>query len=175
MAAENENTKRSPNRRRRTWILVLLVLLVVVQLLCDPLSVFVVTAQQVVLRIQLAQARLRWDSAAIADYDLTVSGYTPLTCIVQEQTIRVRGGVPETAAAGYGEWCQVPRSVSQSFDVLERSLDWGTQVQAGFDRQYGYVSDFHFDCNYGHGLLSPVVTDCSGGFTINQFTPRTSP
>lgn len=176
MTAENGNTKRSPRTRRRAWIAVMLVLLVVVQLLCDPLSVLVVTAGQVLVRVQLAQARQRWEESGLQDYDLTVSGYTPIICIVLEETIRVRGGEPEAASQSYWEWCAVPRSVPQSFEAVERSLDWGgNRVQASFDRQYGYVSEFRYDCNYGRGLLSPIVSDCGGGFRVDDLTPRNGP
>lgn len=172
MSAEQKHPLRP---RRRLWILVLIALLIVVQLLCDPFSLLLVTAEKVVLRIQLVQARRRWDNAAIVDYDLTVSGYTPLTCIVQEEPIRVRGGEPQAAAAGYPEWCQVPRSMPQAFDAVEAALDGDWRVQARFDPQYGTVSELRFNCNYGHALLTPIGTDCTGGFQIDSFTPLAGP
>jgi len=175
MATENGKAKPLPRKPRRVWIVVLTVLLIVVQLLCDPLSVLAASAGQVVIRIQLAQARQRWEQATIADYDLTVSGYTPLACIVQDESVRVRDGQPENPPAGISDWCQVPRSVPQAFEVLEDSIDWGGQIWASFDRQYGYVRSFSYNCSYGHGLLSPVISDCTGGFRIDSFTPLAGP
>ena len=175
MEAEDRKAKPSPRKPRRVWIVILAGLLIVVQLLCDPLSVLVATAGRVVIRIQLAQARQRWENTAIADYDLTVSGYTPLACIVQDESVRVRNGQPENPPAGVSDYCQVPRSVPQAFEVLEDSIDWGGQISARFDRQYGYVRSFSYNCSYGHGLLSPVISDCTGGFHIDSFTPLAGP
>lgn len=175
MTAEDSQEKIKTRKRRRTWIVVLAVLLVVVQLLCDPFSLLLVTAEKAILRIQLVQARRRWQAAGIDDYDLSVSGYSPLTCIVTPETVHVRAGQPEAPRQAYWEFCDVARSVPQAFAIVEQKLGWEYLLQVRFDRQYGYVAELRYDCNYTHGLLSGVVSDCSGGFRIDSFTPVVSP
>jgi hypothetical protein len=169
--------EKTPRQTHRfLWLAAILVTLIIVQILFDAYSVLGAFAGQVVIRIQLAQARQRWQAAGIDDYDLTVSGYSPLTCIIMQETVHVRDGQAEAPRAAYWEFCQVARSVPQAFEIVEEKLGWGGDLlQVRFDRQYGYVAEFSYNCNDSHGLLSGVASDCSGGFHIDSFMPVGSP
>ncbi len=166
--------KRLP--RRIWWLVALLLLLVVVEVLFDPFSMAVNAVERLRIRSELRQARSTWEAAGIADYDLTVSGYTPLACIVTEELIPVRDGqAPEKPATSSWQYCQIPRTVPEGLNRVEEALSWEGSMQASFDKQYGYVSSFQYSCMSGHGLLSPIVSDCGGGFHIISFTPLDHP
>jgi hypothetical protein len=166
--------KRLP--RRIWWLVALLLLLVLIEVLFDPFSAAVNAVERLRIRSELRQARALWESASIKDYDLKVSGYTPLACIVTEEMIPVRDGqAPEKPATPSWQYCQVPRTVPDGLDRVKEALDWGGSLQVRFDEQYGYVSTFKYSCVSGRGLLSPIIADCGESFRIDGFTPLTSP
>ncbi len=172
MSAEK---KRSSFLRRFWRLAALLLFLGLLQILFDPFSLLVNAAEHARIRIELAQARARWNAAGIEDYDLTVTGSTALVCFVEERTFPVRDGQPPDISEGYWEYCTVPRSVPDGFALVERSLTWDGRVQVGFDEEYGYVNSFSYNCNFTHGLFSPIVSDCTQGFHVESFIPIAQP
>jgi hypothetical protein len=160
------------------WLLLaaLLLFLVLVQILFDPFSLLVNALEHARIHTELAQARSRWEAAGVADYDLVISGYTPLACIVTGTSVSVRDSQPpEKPDTGSWQYCQVPRSVPEGFAFVENSLGWDGRLQVSFDAAYGYVRYLSYDCNFSRGLFSPIVSDCTQGFRIDSFTPVSTP
>lgn len=62
-------------------------------------------------------------------------------------------------------------TMSLLFDELERWLkdEPFAITRISFDQKYGFISRLGFGNCGGRGLLSPVVSDCYGGFTIENF------
>jgi len=166
--------KRLP--RRIWWLVALLLLLVLVEVLFDPFSMVVNAVERLRIRSELAQARSVWETAGIKNYDLKVSGYTPLACIVTEELIPVRDGqAPEKSATPSWQYCQIPRTVSDGLDRVEEAMSWGGRLQVRFDEQYGYVSTFKYTCISSRGLFAPIIADCDQSFRVDSFTPLATP
>jgi Family of unknown function (DUF6174) len=167
----NEKKKRIP--RFVWWLSGLVLFLIVVEVLFDPFSLAVNGIVRLRIRYELKQARAAWEAAGIENYDFVIYGYTPLSCILMEEKITVRGGrAPERPDTPSWQYCQVPLTVPEGFDRVEEALKRGDSIQASFDEQYGYVHSFNYSCMSSRGLLSPIVSDCSGGFHIPSFAPR---
>lgn len=168
--------KRFRLSRRLVWLAALLLLLVLIQVLFDPFSMLVTFILSRGIRAELPRAQARWETAGIDDYDLLVSGYTPLLCILMEEFIQVRNGqAPEKPNTVSWQYCRVPRTVPEGFALVEEALGWGGQVKVTFDDQYGYVTSFSYDCNSNHGLFAPVISDCTQSFHIDNFSPVSRP
>lgn len=173
MSAEK---KRFFLSRRFWWLGALLFCLVLLQVLFDPFSALVNGVAHLYVRFALEQAQSRWEAVGIDDYDLVISGYTPLACIVAEEPVAIRDGQdPEKPDSGSWQYCNVPRAVPEGFAFVENSLRWGGRVWVSFDAQYGYVRSLSYDCNFSHGLFSPVISDCNQSFRIDSFTPIDTP
>lgn len=168
--------KKKRISRRVWWLIGLVLFLVVVEVLFDPFSMTVEAIERLYIRYELKQARSTWEAAGIENYDFMIYGSSPLSCILMDGKIPVRGGkAPEKPDTPSWKYCQIPLTVPEGFDRVEKALRRGDSVQASFDKQYGYVHSFHYSCMSGHGLLSPIISDCSGGFHISGFTPLDHP
>jgi len=57
------------------------------------------------------------------------------------------------------------------FDEIEGWLQDspGSITQISFNPQYGFISSFKFGNPGGRGWLSPIISDCCGGFAIENF------
>ena len=176
--------KRIP---RKIWVVILLVVLL--QVLFDPLSSVQHLGERLQAHIYLPTAREKWESQGIRHYRFAIRGYVPLVCIFGGG-IEVKDGVvipgprsdadtnstallspglsglEEPALCDYRNY-----SMPLLLDEIEHWLDHYPEsiTQISFDPQYGFVSSFSFGNSGGRGLLSPIISDCCGGFTIENF------
>jgi len=165
-------------------IFIILLAGIVIQILFDPLSNFFLLGESLQARIGLPAARKKWESQGITHYTFDIQGYIPLVCIfggnieVQDETIvRISERSDDQLSPGLKTLIDPPLCNYQIytmpllFDELERWLRKSpfSISQISFDPQYGFISSFGFGNCDGRGLLNPVVSDCNGGFTIENF------
>ena len=171
------------------WIWVAILLVVLFQFLFDPLSSLLYLGERLQARIYLPAARKKWESQGIKHYKFDIKGYFPLVCIFGG-SIEVKDGViipgPRSDAntdlnaqllPGFSDKKDPPLcnyenyTIPLLFDETERWLmhSPASITQISFDSQYGFISSFGFGRPGGQGWLSPSVSDCCGGFTIEKF------
>ena len=170
----------------RIWVAILLV--IIFQVLLDPLSSILYLGERLQARIYLPIARNRWESHRISHYRFDIQGYIPLVCMFGEG-IEVKDGMvipgqrsdaddPDALLAPGFSWIEDPPlcnvqtyTMPLLFDAIERWLKDSplSITQISFDPQYGFISSFKFGNPGGWGLLNPVVSDCCGGFKIENF------
>ena len=171
------------------WLWLVAIIVLLIQILFDPLSSFIHLSESLQARLYLPAARQKWESQEIAHYKFDINGYFPLVCIFGG-SIEVKDGVviPSPGSeADTDSMAQLSPGFSRVespplcnyrnyampllFDEIERwSKDAPLSItQISFDPQYGFVSGFKFGNPGGRGLLNPNVSDCCGGFTIENF------
>jgi len=175
--------------------------LLIVELLFDPLSWLRNVDAAASIYADLLVARERWQSQEIAAYTIDAKGSVPLACLVNA-TLTVRegqliavedhGGLLEALAGetaegvsvepegwdtplcSYKDWL-VPEMYAQIERELNR-IDWSQdRLEVSFDPEYGYVTEYRYDCCYRRGILSPVCSDCNVRFSFSNFEPMTDP
>jgi len=179
--------------KKRIAKVVLIVILAgfVFQILFDPLSSFIHLGESLQARVFISHARQKWESHEITHYRFDIRGYAPLVCLfggnieVQDGKVVHKGPRSDTGTeqnpfldAGFSNLENLPPicnyknyTVPLLFDELERWLhDSPSSItQISFDPEYGFISSFGFgDCG-GRGLLNSIISDCAGGFTIENF------
>ena len=180
-------------RKKRivTTVLILLLAVSIFQILFDPLSSFMHFSESLQARIVLPHARQKWESHEITHYKFDIRGGASLVCIFGGN-IEVKDGKvvhtgPRSDAgteqnpfldAGFSNSEYLPAICNYKnytmplfFDELERWLHNSpfSINQISFDPEYGFVSHFGFGNCGGRGLLNPIVSDCAGGFSIENF------
>jgi len=171
-------------RRFAKPVLIIILVGVVVQILFDPLSDFIRLGENLQARIGLPAARRKWAAQDITHYSFDIQGYIPLVCMFGG-SIEVKDGVvvhtgprsdgrltPGLAGVEGPPLCNYKNyTVPLFFDELERWLRESplSVSEISFDSKYGFISSFHFGSSGGQGLLSPRVSDCCGGFSIENF------
>jgi len=156
----------------------------VIQILFDPLSSFVDLGENLQARIGLPAARKKWESQKVTYYKFDIQGYVPFVCMFGGN-IEVRDGIvihtgprsddrltPNLTILKEPPLCNYQiYTMPQLFDELERWLRETpfSVSEVSFDPEYGFVSGFGFGNCGGRGLLNPIVSDCAGGFTIENF------
>ena len=165
-----------------------ILLVILFQVLLDPLSSILYLGERLQARIYLPSAREKWESQGISHYRFDIQGYIPLVCMFGGG-IEVKDGlvIPDQRsdaddpdallAPGFSGIEDPPLCNAQSytmpqlFDEIERWLKDSplSITQISFDPQYGFISSFKFGNPGGRGLLNPIVSDCFGGFTIENF------
>ena len=182
---------RLQNSRRKIFTLTtILVVVFVIQVLCDPLSYFLVLGEKLEVRIGLPRARAQWQAQKITHYQFDLRGYVPLLCMIGaniEVKDEVVVGIRERSD---GQLSMLPSSpagvdipllcdyrnftMSRFFDEFGPSSTW--QITGiTFDKEYGFISELKFGYAGGNGLLAPRISDCCGGFTIENFQPLAEP
>lgn len=175
-------------KRIPRWIWVVILLVVLFQFLFDPLSDLLYLGERLQARIYLPTARAKWEAQGINHYRFDIRGYSPLVCIfgggieVKDGQViaspRSDAGDPDVLLfPGFSGITEPPICNYHSytmpllFDEIERWLQDSPNLitQISFDPQYGFVSSFGFGNPGGRGLLNPIISDCCGGFTIENF------
>jgi len=170
------------------WAVIVVISMLAVQILFDPLSSLLAVGERMQARLYLPAAREKWEAQDIRHYRFDIQGYFPLVCMFGGG-IAVKDGVvipgPRSDAGDPGTFLSPGLSsleepalcdyrnytVPLLFDEIERWLqDSPTSItQIDFDPQYGFIASFKFGNPGGQGLLSPIIFDCCGGFTIENF------
>ena len=171
---------------RKIWIFILSVL--IIQILYDPLSSFWHMSERLQARVFLPITRRKWESQGSNHYQFEIQGYVPLVCMfgggieVKDRVViprpRSAMGDPSALLSPGFSWTEDPSlcnyqnyTVPLLFDEIERQLDQTPMsiTQISFDPTYGFVSSLNFGNPGGRGLLNPTVSDCCGGFSIDNF------
>lgn len=171
---------------RKIWIFILSVL--IIQILFDPLSSFWHVSERLQARVFLPIARRKWKSHGSTHYQFEIQGYVPLVCMfgggievkdgVVIPRLRSAGGDPSALLFPGFSGVEDPSlcnyqnyTVSLLFDEIERQLDQApiSITQISFDPTYGFVSSLRLGNPEGQGLLNPTISDCCGGFSIDNF------
>ena len=179
--------------KKRIVVTVLILLLAgsVFQILFDPLSTLLQLSENVEARLGLPNARKKWESQSVTHYKFDIQGYVPLVCMFGGNIEVKDGAVIQTGPrsdagteqnpfldAGFSNSENLPPICNYKnytmplfFDELERWLHDSpfSITQISFDPEYGFISSFGFGNCGGRGLLNPIVSDCAGGFTIENF------
>jgi hypothetical protein len=174
-----------------------LAVLLVIQILFDPLTGILRLGEQLQARFGLPQARSKWESQGITHYKFDVSGGFAMGCLFSGN-VEVKDGVMIrtgrrsdfgtnndfydqsfwTSEDGFSICDPKIYTVPLLFEAVE-CLSKNTPVffaglsivitDISFDPKYGYISQFHYGNCGGNGLISPRISDCSGGFGIENF------
>jgi len=184
-------------KKSKIYLIVVVLAGILIQILFDPIS----SARHSLLissvRSELPQARAKWESMGIDDYTFEIQGVASLIC-QPSAIVEVRNGVvvkvgkkdflsadsptqnlpPEKwADPDWGEevfLCSYYHfTMPQIFDLLEVILQNypSSIMQAEFDPEYGFVTDFKYGLYVGYGLLRPRVSECCSNFSIRNFQP----
>jgi len=172
--------------KKRIVKAVLIIILVgaAIQILFDPLSLYLQIGENLQARLGLPAARRKWESQNITHYTFDIQGSVPLTCmfggnIEVEDGLVVRTGPrsdarltpPLSAVKDYALCDYRTYTMPELFDELERRLRESplSVSEISFDLKYGFISGLRIGSPDGHGLLSPRVSDCCSGFSIENF------
>ena len=156
----------------------------VIQILFDPLSDFFRLGESLQARIGLPAARKKWELQRVTHYKFDIQGYIPLVCMfggnveVKDGIVIHTGprsdarltagltGIENPSICNYKTY-----TMPLLFDELERWLRESplSVSEITFDLKYGFISNFGFGSFGGRGLLNPIISDCCGGFSIENF------
>jgi hypothetical protein len=167
--------------KKKIWIILLVGL--VLEVLFDPLSSLLQWGGSLQARIGMPYARRKWDSQGITHYKFHIQGAIPMACLFGGNVEVKDGQVIHTSVEhsdldlGFALMEDPPLcnyrnyNMPRLFDQVQRSVSERpfSTAQISFDPKYGFVSRYGFSSCGGHGLLSPRIRDCSGGFTIEDF------
>jgi len=138
---------------------------------------------------------LKSGSQGIVDYTIDVEGFAPLSCMINA-TLTVREGelvaVEQWGMPGNealeGEWIESEYwntpicsyrelLISEMYTRIGRELaraDWSLdRLRVSFDPEYGYVTEYRYECCYRRGILNPRCSDCTIWFSFSNFEPVT--
>jgi len=165
-------------------VLVFVVVGFVAQILFDPLSIFLQFSVNMKARLGLSVARKKWESQSIFHYAFDIQGYVPIVCMFGGN-IEVKDGVvihtgprsdgrltPNLTAVNEPPLCNYKTyTMPFFFDELERWLRESplSVSEIIFDPKYGFITSFHFGSSDRRGVLNPTISDCCGGFSIENF------
>lgn len=155
-----------------------------IQILFDPLSLFLQFGETLEARFGLPTARRKWESQKITHYAFDIQGSVPLVCVFGGN-IEVKDGnvihtgprsdarlTPPLTAVKNPSLCNYPiYTMPQLFDELDKWLRKSplSVSEIAFDVKYGFISSLRIGSSGGQGLLSPRVSDCCSGFSIENF------
>ena len=163
---------------------------IVIQILFDPLSGLLSLGEGLQARIGLPGARRKWEAQGVQHYTFDIQGYVPLVCtfggnVEVEDGIVVHTGPRSDAGANLNRFLDpgflaledypICNYKNYTMPILFDEIEQWTHespfsiTQISFDSKYGFISSFGFGNCGGQGLLSPRVSDCPGGFTIENF------
>ena len=165
-------------------VLIILLAGIVLQILFDPLSGFSSLSENLQARIGLPFAHRKWESQGITHYSFDIQGSVPLVCMFGGNIEVQDGVIIRTSVRSDGQLSPALTAIKDPplcnyqiytipllFDELERSLHESplSVSQISFDPKYGFITRLGFGNCGGRGLLSPIVSDCHAGFTIENF------
>ena len=174
---------------------------ILIQVLYDPISSVRHSLMVSNVRVELPQARAKWDAAGITDYTFEIQGDARSICqpsamieVMNNSVVKVEAKdfmsddspvqllPPEQwADPDWGEevfLCSYFHfTMPQFFELVEQTLQsYPTSImQAEFDEEHGFVSDFSFGIYVGYGLLRPGISNCCNEFQIRNFQVLTDP
>lgn len=181
----------------KTAVIIILLLGVIIQVLYNPISSAKHSLTISRVRAELPQARVKWDAQGITDYTFEIQGDARSIC-QPSAVIEVRNNVvvkvetkdfasddslaqllpPEKwADPDWGEevfLCSyVHFTMPQIFDLLEETLQNypSSVMQADFDPDYGFLTNFSYGIYVGYGLLRPQISECCNVLSIKNFQP----
>lgn len=155
-----------------------------IQVLFDPLSIFLQFGENLEARLALPAARTKWDSQNITHYAFDIQGSVSLVClfggnIEVQDGIVVRTGPRSDGLLASGlpalkepSLCNLQTyTMPMLFDELERRLRESplSVSEISFDAKYGFITNLRVGSSGGHGILNPRVSDCCSGFSIENF------
>ena len=175
--------KTKTRSRKALWIA--LAVLLVIEVLFDPLSLLIESAEKYQARVGLPIARQKWESQNVTHYKFDIRGFFHV-CIIGG-SVEVKDGViiktgPSSVAIetgnplldfgfshmDYPPLCNCKNyTISIFFDYAEKYLTSTSEIS--FDPEYGFISGVRWGGDGGFGLLNPRVSDCCSGFTITNF------
>ena len=187
-------------RKKHTIGMVIFVLIVgvLLQVAYDPISSARHHLRIASVRTELPEALAKWDALGITDYTFEIRGDARSICR-PSAVIQVRGGeVVKVETKGNDDAARLLPPVSwsdpdwgeevflcsyfhftmpQFFDLVEQTLQSypASIMQAEFDDEHGFVSDFSFGIYVGYGLLRPGISNCCNEFQIRNFQVLTDP
>jgi hypothetical protein len=161
------------------------------ELLFDPLAWTKNVGTAAQIRAALPLARSRWQAWGIADYDLEVKGFVPLSCMLAAR-LKVRNHDVAAVEARQTPWdehlpwepvaqsqwdlpfCSYAQlTVAHLFEKVERSLaeaDLSVDaLEVQFDPIYGFVTSYNYRSGYRQGLLNSVFSECCVWFAFSHF------
>jgi hypothetical protein len=171
---------------------ILLVVGILIEVLYDPISSAKHSLNIMGLQKQLPLARAQWEALGIRDYTFEIEGNGRSICepsavieVRNDAVVRVqtkdapaRSLPPEKwSDPGWGDevfLCNYNHfTMTRFFDLVDNTLqDFPSSIlQADFDPQYGFLTDFNFGIYVGYGLLRPQISDCCNIFRIRNFKP----
>ena len=174
---------------KKVWIIVAVV--IAIQILFDPLSSILHMSQDVKAKLLMPSARQKWESQSVTHYSFDVYVFAQICILganieVDDGIVVHAGrltnpdpwdlpqGIPQNPGFPPDMWflCDYQNyTVSNLFYHLEKRVQT-TQLEGAsisFDHKYGFISNYRFGSPGGHGLLSPRISDCCGGFRIWNF------
>ena len=174
---------RAKKRTRKTVIIIFLIVSVV-QILFDPISGLLGLGESLQARADLPAARRKWESQNISHYAFDIQGSVPLACLFGGNIEVKDGRVIHTGPRSDGQLTPGLTAVKepplcnyqiytmpQLFDELTHWLRESplSVSEISFDPKYGFISSLRIGSPGGQGLLSPRVSDCCSGFSIENF------
>ena len=181
------------------WVGSILFVGILIQILVDPISSVRHSLLISNVRTELPAARAKWDSLGITDYTFEIEGDARSICrpsasveVRNDEVVNVEtkdfalNDAPaqflpqdQWADPDWGEevfLCSYFHfTMPQIFSLVEVTLQNfpASIVQAEFDPEYGYVTEFSYGIYAGYGALSPHIEDCCNNFIIRNFQPVT--
>jgi hypothetical protein len=167
----------------------LLIALGCILIFVNPVALIVNVATVNRVRNELPNAKARWLSNQITDYEMDVEGFAPLLCSYNAYLSVQDNKLTSVAITEYfsdktsplvplnpTQWdapqrCSYSKLVATSmFDQVEQDLGinvWDASLNVEFDDQYGYVSDYEVRYGYRTG----GVSECCIWFKFRNFRP----
>ena len=171
---------------------IILLLGILIEVLYDPISSAKHTLNVSRVQNQLPQERAKWEASGIKDYTFEIKGNGRSICkpsavieVKNDIVVKVVTKDSPTQALSPDKWadegwgdevflCNYAHfTMTHIFDLVDSTLeDFPSSImQADFDPQYGFLTDFSFGIYVGYGLLRPQVSDCCNVLTIKNFRP----
>ena len=172
---------------------------ILIQILYDPISSAKHALEVSSVRDQLPQARDKWDALEITDYTFEIIGDARSISLPSARIEVQNDAVVKVEMLDFTSENQTPQVLSpdqwadpdwgnevflcnynhftipQIFDLLEQTLQNfpSSILQAEFDPEYGFVTNFKYGIYTGYGLLRPQLSDCCNVFRIQNFQSNT--
>lgn len=176
----------------RLAAIAIVILLALFQSLYDPISSVRHSLEVAGIKGRFFNAQAQWNAAAIQDYSFEIQGSSQSLCVVNA-VIEVRNNiVTEVKPLGGSsplspekwadpDWGNEVFLCDYNHFTIPRIFDMVTQtlqnapfsiLEAKFDPQYGFVTDFRDGIFIGKGWLNPKISDVYDEFQIRNFQPR---
>lgn len=184
--------KEGKHRSQGELVLIITAILLLagslIQYLYDPLAPYRNQKQLDKLQSELDKAREKWNSQNIKDYAFDVEyGFALVGNCGAKITVR-QGKVIRVVQTMYGgfeelsepvvlepkdwdhEYCHYSNlTIPQIFSIVQEEIKEGGVVDASFDPELGFVTEYGADPNISYAPLRGVVTDSGRGLVLSNF------